>query len=94
MEASGFMDVESHGMSGNLLFNARGNDQQSLEQCITSEFSTPAMVRTASQLARLLTKSKLSTKPACGAPSATFHHQEQLVSFHNHFPAELFCCSG
>jgi uncharacterized protein (DUF1697 family) len=54
MEELGFTDVESYGMSGNLLFNAKAKDKKSLEQRITAQFETPAIVRTASQLARVI----------------------------------------
>jgi uncharacterized protein (DUF1697 family) len=54
MEDLGFTDVESYGMSGNLLFNSKGTDMASLERRITSQFGTPAMVRTDSQLARVI----------------------------------------
>jgi uncharacterized protein (DUF1697 family) len=54
MEELGFADVESYGMSGNLLFNAKGTNPATLEKRITDQFSTPAMVRTDSQLARVI----------------------------------------
>jgi uncharacterized protein (DUF1697 family) len=54
MEEPGFTDVKSYGMSGNLLFNAKGEDVASIEQRITRQFGTPAMVRTNSQLARVI----------------------------------------
>lgn len=54
MEEMGFTDVESYGMSGNLLFNATGSNLSTLEKRITERFGTPAMVRTDSQLARII----------------------------------------
>lgn len=56
MEMLGFTDVESYGMSGNLLFNAEGKELKWLEQRITAQFGTPAMVRTDSQLARIVSR--------------------------------------
>ena len=54
MEELGFTDVESYGMSGNLLFNTKDSDITSLERRITARFETPAVVRTDSQLARII----------------------------------------
>ncbi len=54
MEELGFTDVESYGMSGNLLFNAKRADIASLESLISEEFGTPAMVRTSSQLTKVV----------------------------------------
>jgi uncharacterized protein (DUF1697 family) len=51
MEELGFNDVESYGMSGNLLFNAKGSNPAALEKKITARFGTPAIVRTDSHLA-------------------------------------------
>jgi uncharacterized protein (DUF1697 family) len=53
MEELGFTEVESYGMSGNLLFNAKGSNIASLEKRITDQFGTPAMVRTDTQLVRV-----------------------------------------
>jgi uncharacterized protein (DUF1697 family) len=54
MEELGFTDVESYGMSGNLLFNAQDSKLAALEKRITDRFGTPAMVRTDAQLARVI----------------------------------------
>jgi uncharacterized protein (DUF1697 family) len=54
MEELGFADVESYGMSGNLLFNARRSNVATLERRITARFDTPAVVQTVSQLARVI----------------------------------------
>ena len=54
MEELGFTDVESYGMSGNLLFNAKGLNIATLEKRITDQFGTPAMVRTDTQLTRVI----------------------------------------
>jgi len=56
MEALGFTGVESYGMSGNLLFNAPRADMAVLEEQITAQFSTRAMVRTRTELARIVAK--------------------------------------
>lgn len=54
MQGLGLTDVESYGMSGNLLFNAKKEKVGSLEKQIATQFGTPAMVRTASQIARVI----------------------------------------
>lgn len=54
MEELGLTDVESYGMSGNLLFNSGRVDIAALEQRITDRFRTPAIVRTGSQLRRII----------------------------------------
>jgi len=54
MERLGFTDVESYGMSGNLMFNAGRSDLAALERRITTEFGTPALVRTGRELARII----------------------------------------
>jgi uncharacterized protein (DUF1697 family) len=56
MEKLGFTDVESHGMSGNLLFNAQEKDTGSLAQRLTTRFGTPAIVQTDSHLARVVAR--------------------------------------
>ena len=61
MEELGFTDVESYGMSGNLLFNAKGEDKQSLEKRITRQFGTPAMVLTVSQLSRVVSQDRFGS---------------------------------
>jgi uncharacterized protein (DUF1697 family) len=54
MEELGFTDVESYGMSGNLLFNARGSDKAAMEERIARRLGTPAFVRTRAELARVV----------------------------------------
>ena len=54
MEELGFTDVESYGMSGNLLFNTKGKDLKRLERRLTAQFDTPAILRTDSQLAKVV----------------------------------------
>jgi uncharacterized protein (DUF1697 family) len=54
MEELGFTNLESYGMSGNLLFNAKGTNIATLEHRISKEFGTPAMVRTRSQLEKVV----------------------------------------
>lgn len=61
LEELGFTDVESYGTSGNLLFNAQGRDVTSLEHRITARFDTPAIVRTDSQLSRILAQDPLDS---------------------------------
>jgi Protein of unknown function (DUF1697) len=54
MEELGFAEVESYGMSGNLLFTAHRSDPASLERHIAKRFGTPAFVRTRLELARVV----------------------------------------
>ena len=54
MRDLGFTDALSYGMSGNLLFNAADADIAQLERRVTARLSTPAIVRTRAQLARIV----------------------------------------
>lgn len=54
MEELGYPEVESYGMSGNLLFNAVDSDIPEHERRITAKFGTPAIVRTRVDLARVV----------------------------------------
>ena len=53
MEDMGFTDVETFGMSGNLLFTTRLSDIPSLERRIAKRFGTAAFVRTQHDLQRI-----------------------------------------
>jgi uncharacterized protein (DUF1697 family) len=55
MEDLGFADVESHGMSGNLLFTAPRSDPASLARRVAKRFGTAAFVRTGPELAQIVT---------------------------------------
>lgn len=52
MEEMGFSEVESLGMSGNLLFDADETDVAAIERLIADRFRTPAIVRTRIELKR------------------------------------------
>jgi uncharacterized protein (DUF1697 family) len=54
MTRLGLTDVESYGMSGNLLFTADDADTALLERRIAAEFGTAAFVRTRSELAKIV----------------------------------------
>lgn len=54
MEELGFTDVQSYGMSGNLLFNAADADTVSLEKTIAARFGTDAFVRTHAEMAQIV----------------------------------------
>jgi Protein of unknown function (DUF1697) len=54
MEDLGFAEVESYGMSGNLLFTAHQADRAALERRIAKRFGTAAFVRTGPELARIV----------------------------------------
>jgi uncharacterized protein (DUF1697 family) len=53
LEDAGFTDVESFGMSGNLIFTARTANAASIERRIARRFQTAAFVRTRAQLVRI-----------------------------------------
>jgi hypothetical protein len=61
MEALGFRDVTSYGMSGNLLFEAASSDLSSLERRISGELGTAALVWTRPNLARVLARDPLGS---------------------------------
>ena len=54
MTRLGFTDVESYGMSGNLLFAADRSDRALLEHRIAAQFGTAAFVRTRAELAKIV----------------------------------------
>lgn len=54
LEELGFTDVDSYGMSGNLLFNARRSATTSLERRVDLRLQVVSCVRTRSELARVV----------------------------------------
>jgi hypothetical protein len=50
----GLSDVESHGMSGNLMFSVAAGSAAELEARIGKRLATAAIIRTASQLAKVV----------------------------------------
>jgi uncharacterized protein (DUF1697 family) len=54
MQDMGFTDVQSYGMSGNLLFDAPPADARALERRIGERFGTDAFVRTRAEIARVV----------------------------------------
>ena len=59
MHEMGFADVQSYGMSGNLLFEASTTDAGALERRIARRFGTDAFVRTRAEMARAVAKDPL-----------------------------------
>jgi uncharacterized protein (DUF1697 family) len=59
MEEMGFTDVESYGMSGNLLFDAPTSDARALERRIAERFGTDAFVRTRTEMAGVVARDPL-----------------------------------
>jgi uncharacterized protein (DUF1697 family) len=59
MEKMGFTDVESYGMSGNLLFDAPTSDARALECRIAERFGTDAFVRTRTEMAGVVARDPL-----------------------------------
>jgi uncharacterized protein (DUF1697 family) len=56
MEELGFREVESYGMSGNLMFNADDADMGAFESRIEARFDTAAFVRSRRDLRRIVAK--------------------------------------
>jgi uncharacterized protein (DUF1697 family) len=56
MEVMRLANVESYGMSGNLLFSASAADAATLERRISERFGTPAMVRSKADLSRIVSQ--------------------------------------
>jgi uncharacterized protein (DUF1697 family) len=63
LEELGFSDVESYGMSGNLLFNADRSDTAALERCIAARLGAAAFVRTRPELARVVAQDPFRGRP-------------------------------
>ena len=59
MQDMGFTDVESYGMSGNLLFDASPAEARALERRIGTRFGTDAFVRTRAEIARVVASDPL-----------------------------------
>ena len=59
MQDMGFTDVESYGMSGNLLFDASPAEARALERRIGKRFGTDAFVRTRAEIARVVANDPL-----------------------------------
>jgi uncharacterized protein (DUF1697 family) len=59
MQDMGFTDVESYGMSGNLLFDATSSDLRLLERRIARRFGTDAFVRTRTEMTRAVGRDPL-----------------------------------
>jgi hypothetical protein len=83
MEDLGFADVESFGMSGNLLFNARNGRASSLEDRIAARVRTDAFVRTRLELARMLAGDPFRSAVMFLArpPSAARHRAFRRLAF-------------
>lgn len=54
LEALGFSDVTSYGMSGNLMFNTDRSDRAWLERSISAHLGVVALVRTRLELVRIV----------------------------------------
>lgn len=64
----GLTDVESHGMSGNLMFSAVAGSAAELEKRIGERLRTPAIIRTPSQMAKAV-----KANPFAGQPGASVY---------------------
>jgi uncharacterized protein (DUF1697 family) len=79
MEDLEFKDVESYGMSGNLLFNTKRTDVSTLERLISEQFGTPVMVGTSLQLTKVIANDPFGssilflTRAPTAAKRRTFH---------------------
>jgi uncharacterized protein (DUF1697 family) len=63
MEELGFTDVQSYGMSGNLLFNSPGSNTETLERRIAARLRVPAFVRSRSELRRVMAAYPFVNRP-------------------------------
>ncbi len=61
MERMGFTDVESYGMSGNLMFNSDSSDIAALERRIAARLGADAFVRTRRELSRIAAQDPLGS---------------------------------
>jgi uncharacterized protein (DUF1697 family) len=66
VEALGFTEVASYGMSGNLMFNTARTDATGLERDIAARVGAMTMVRTRSEMRRIVARD-----PLAGAPGAS-----------------------
>jgi uncharacterized protein (DUF1697 family) len=70
MAELGFSDVESFGMSGNLLFNAGGGAATAFERRIAARLKAPAFVRTRRAMGSIVRNDPFRDEP--GDPSVLF----------------------
>jgi uncharacterized protein (DUF1697 family) len=71
----GLTDVESHGMSGNLMFSVTAGNPAELETRIGKRLQTAAIIRTASQLAKVV-----KANPFTGRTGASIYFLARLPS--------------
>jgi len=87
MAELGFAEVESFGMSGNLIFTADGGAAGAFEPVIAARFGTDAFVRTATEMARTAADHPLRDRPGAAvlflaaAPSAAKRRALQATPF-------------
>ena len=79
MEELGFTDVESYGMSGNLLFNTKRAKVAALERIISEQFGTPAMVRTSSQVSKVIANDPFGSSILFLTRSSTASKRNQFL---------------
>jgi uncharacterized protein (DUF1697 family) len=79
MEELGFTDVESYGMSGNLMFNAKPADITALERLLGEEFGTPVMVRTDTQLGKVVAQDPFGSSILFLTRSPTASKRKQFL---------------
>lgn len=83
----GFTDVESHGMSGNLMFSVEAGSAGAFEKQIGKRLETDAIIRTASQLAKVVKANPFARRQGASlyflarAPSAAKRREFQGLDF-------------
>jgi uncharacterized protein (DUF1697 family) len=88
MEELGFTDVESYGMSGNLLFNSKNSNVGVMEKRVTDQFGTPAMIRTDIQLTKVISQDPFDSAILflTDAPTAARRHAFLALEFESPRP--------
>jgi len=88
MEALGFRDVASYGMSGNLVFTADRSARRSLEVRIAARFGTDAFVRSKAELSRTIEEDPFESSVLflASIPSATARSGFERLEFESRRP--------
>jgi uncharacterized protein (DUF1697 family) len=88
----GLSDVESHGMSGNLMFSVSAGSAAELETRIGKRLKTAAIIRTASQLAKVMKANPFASRTGASiyflarVPSAAKRQEFAALDFEEPAP--------
>jgi uncharacterized protein (DUF1697 family) len=92
MEEMGFADVESLGMSGNLLFETDESDVAAMEAQIGKRFGTPAILRTEAEMKRAVRRNPFGRREGASIlflaepPAAARRRAFQAIDFEEPAP--------